>query len=106
MKMSVQITNAVFQWTQNSEIAEIPKNIKIVMSIIFAKSFIKYDNVIIESLLFIKIKIGNHKKSLKIELAFLSGRKYFRFKEFPDLMFVPDIVLNIRLHEKSTKYNC
>ena len=60
--MSVQITKAVFQWTQNSEIAEIPKNMKIVMSIIFAKSFIKYDNVIIESLLFIKIKIGNHKK--------------------------------------------
>ena len=85
--MSVQITNAVFQWTQNSEIAEIPKNMKIVISIIFAKSFIKYDNVIIESLLFIKIKIGNHKNSFKIELAFLNDRKYFRFDQFPDIVF-------------------
>lgn len=85
--MSVQITKAVFQWTQNSEIAEIPKNMKIVMSIIFAKSFIKYDNVIIESLLFIKIKIGNHKSSLEIELTFLNDRKYFRFDQFPDIVF-------------------
>ena len=40
MKIIVQMTNPVFQCAQKSEIAEIPRKIKIVMSITLDKSFI------------------------------------------------------------------
>ena len=36
---NVQTTNPVFQWTQKSEIAEMPKKMKIVMSIMLESSF-------------------------------------------------------------------
>ena len=39
-------TNGVFQWIQKSEIAEIPKNMKIVISQIFAIIFIPYLTVV------------------------------------------------------------